>query len=493
MAPGSTIAKTVDRLHVEGTRAMTVIRIGRILLVIGLLAIAAGLGFGAGPLGVGGIAVSAIAVAAMSLLGPWPLSGRLARAAVGIAGLGLTGFTLAAVAIDDGHPAAVPVDLALILILIASLVATATGSLLMLAASLRTIRGVRPSVIEGGQPGTARVRRVRRGLAGLLASLIVLGLAAYTTYVGAIGSDTLAHPVALADCRTPLVRYGWSYEAINYDIADDRTIQAANPDMTRCSSQGTKAGTEVVTADGVSIAGWYVPAANGVGPTGPTVVLVHGWDSNKSEVLKYAVPLHPTFNVVAIDERDGGRSGQAISTFGLHEKLDVEAIVDWLERTKHPDHIAVMGNSMGGGAAVLAAAGDPRIEALVLDSTHAHVSNILERRLEVDAGHPAMPGTPALIAGFWLRSGVDLMQADPINAIPALGKRPLLLIHGGADVHDLPALSVDLMDQKAAASGVPVEMEICPAGTHGQVIDACPTLWGQWIVGFLDRSFNLPS
>ena len=471
---------------------MTIERIGRTLLAIGLLAIAAGLGFGAGPLAVGGLALAAIALAALSLLGRWPLSGRLARAAVGIAGLGLSGFTLAAVAIDDGHPAASAVDLALILILIASLVATAVGSLLLLAASVRTMRGVRPTTVEGGQPGTGRVRRVRRGLAAMLASLILLGLAAYTTYVGAIGSETLAHPVALADCRTPLVRYGWSYEAINYDIADDKALQAANPDMTNCSSQGTTAGTDVVTADGVSIAGWYVPAANGVGPTGPTVVLVHGWGSNKSEVLKYAVPLHPTFNVVAIDERDGGRSGQAVSTFGLREKLDVEAIIDWLERTKHPAHIAVMGNSMGGGAAILAAAHDPRIEALVLDSTHAHVANILERRLEVDAGHPAMPGTPALIAGFWLRTGVDLMQADPINAIPALGKRPLLLIHGGADVHDLPALSVKLMDQKARSSGVPVEMHICPAGTHGQVIDACPTEWGQWTVSFLDRAFNLP-
>jgi pimeloyl-ACP methyl ester carboxylesterase len=251
--------------------------------------------------------------------------------------------------------------------------------------------------------------------------------------------------------------------------------------------------TDVVTSDGIPIAGWYVPAANGIGPTGPTVVLVHGWDANKSEVLKYAVPLHATFNVVAFDERDGGRSGQSNSSFGLHEKLDVEAVINWLERTKHPAHLALVANSMGGGAVALAAAGDPRIEALVLDSTHAHVSNVLETRLEVDAGgHPGLPGTPAIIAGFWLRTGVDLMQADPITAIPALGKRPLLLIHGAADVNDVPALSVDLMYQKALDSGVPAELHMCPGATHGKVIDTCPTEWGQWAVAFLNRAFNLP-
>jgi dipeptidyl aminopeptidase/acylaminoacyl peptidase len=85
------------------------------------------------------------------------------------------------------------------------------------------------------------------------------------------------------------------------------------------------------------------------------------------------------------------------------------------------------------------------------------------------------------------------MQADPISAIPALGKRPLLLIHGAADVHDIPALSVELMYQKAQESDVPVEMHLCPGGTHGKVIDTCPTEWGQWIVAFLDRAFNLPS
>jgi len=485
---------------------MTLERIGGVLLVAGGAAILLAFGLGSSVLAVGAIALVGLGVATLAMAGPWPLGGRLARVGLGMSAVGLAGFTVSALALDL-HPSLPPLELALIVAILVSVAATGVGSLLIGAWAVRSIRGVRrasetsrgetglaPSGAEGpGQGSGRRVRQIRRGMAALLAAMMLAGLTGFTAYVGAVGSDGLLHPSGNPDCRTPLVRYGWTYEAVNYDIADDAVLQAQNPDMEHCASQGATAGSEVVTSDGVRIAGWYVPAADGAGPTGTTVVLVHGWDANKSEVLKYAVPLHARFNVVAIDLRDGGRSAPADSTFGLREQLDLEAIIDWLVRTKHPAHIAVMGNSMGGGTGALAAAGDPRIEALILDSTHAHVTNVWAQRLVVDNGLPYLPGTPAVVAGIWVRTGLDLMEADPIGAIPALGHRPLLLIHGAADVHDLPALSVDANYRAAQDSGVPVELHMCPGATHGNVIDTCPVEWGQWIVGFLDRVFHLPS
>jgi pimeloyl-ACP methyl ester carboxylesterase len=344
-----------------------------------------------------------------------------------------------------------------------------------------------------GRTGRRGARRIAALVLGLAAALVLAVGLGYTAYVGAVGSEGLIHPTGNPDCRTPLVRYGWTYEAINYDIADDAVLRSANPDMEKWSSQGATAGAEVVTSDGVRIAGWYIPAANGTGATGATVVLVHGWAANKSEVLKYAVPLHATFNVVAIDLRGGGQSSKSDVTFGPREKFDLEAIIDWLERTKHPAHIAVMGNSMGGATAVLAAADDRRIEALILDSMHARVEDVVGRRLEVDEGHPSIPGTPAILLGIWLRTGLNLMDANPINYIPALGHRPLLLIHGTADQQDLPARSADANYQAAQAADVPVELRMCEGGTHGHLIDTCPADWGRWSVDFLDRAFGLPT
>ncbi len=340
-----------------------------------------------------------------------------------------------------------------------------------------------------GAPGPGRRRWLRRAVIAV-AVLALVGFVGYTGFVGVVGADTLLHPVGNVDCRTPLDRYGWSYEAINYDAADDAVLRAANPDMTTCSTQGTSAGTAVVTSDGVGIAGWYIPAASGVGPTGTTVVIVHGWAANKSEALKYAPAFHPSYNVVLLDLRAGGRSGGTESTFGVRERLDVEAMIDWLERTKHPAHLAVMGNSMGGASAAEAAAGDPRIEALILDSTHARVEDVIGRRLEVDANprHPSLPGTPAILLTMWLRTGLNLMDANPIDAVPQLGARPLLILHGGADVNDLPARSADTLLAVARAVGVPAELHYCATATHGQVVDECPTEWAQWATSFIARA-----
>ena len=167
---------------------------------------------------------------------------------------------------------------------------------------------------------------VRRILVALIA-VGVIALAGYVGYVAAIGPDALLHPGPAADCRTPADRFGWSYEAINYDIADDAVLRASNADMTSCASQGALAGSAVVAADGIPIGGWYIPAASGAGPTATTVVLVHGFADNKSGLLKYAAAFHDRFNVVAFDLRNGGRSGSKATTFGLDEQLDLEAIL----------------------------------------------------------------------------------------------------------------------------------------------------------------------
>jgi pimeloyl-ACP methyl ester carboxylesterase len=348
------------------------------------------------------------------------------------------------------------------------------------------VASVHGRVGRTGRRGAGRIAALVLGLATALVLAVGIG---YTAYVAVVGSEALIHPTGNPDCRTPLVRYGWTYEAINYDIADDAVLRSSNSNMEKCSSQGATAGTEVVTSDGIRIAGWYIPAANGTAATGATVVLVHGFAANKSEVLKYAVPLHAMYNVVAMDLRGGGRSSKSDVTFGPREKLDLEAMIDWLERTKHPAHIAVMGNSMGGATAVLAAVNDQRIEALILDSTHARIEDILGRRLEVDEGQPSLPGTPAWLFGIWLRTGLNLMDSNPVNFIPALGHRPLLLIHGTADVHDLPSRSVDANYNAALAAGVPVELHMCEGATHGKVIDTCPVDWGRWSVEFLNRVF----
>jgi pimeloyl-ACP methyl ester carboxylesterase len=330
----------------------------------------------------------------------------------------------------------------------------------------------------------------------------VLGLAGYVGYAFARSGEYLTQ-AGEGDCRTPSFAYGWTYEAINYDQADDARLLARHPDPLHCSQdnvqangpdQGQPAGTEVMSSDGIHVAGWYIPAANGAPPTGPTLVLVHGGKDNKSGMLKYAVPLHPDYNLVLIDLRNEGRSSGDASSGGVLEARDLRAMIDWLERTKHPAWLGLVGNSNGAATVLAEAFDDQRPQAIVLDSMHASVLTQLGNIIETEQNPrlPAWPSAWAVVTGASWHLGADITSADPERTIARVGSRPVLLLHGLLDAVDRPADSLERNVAAALAAGVNVEVHVCPIGAHGTVIDKCPTQWGQWTTHFLAVARGVP-
>jgi dienelactone hydrolase len=352
----------------------------------------------------------------------------------------------------------------------------------VVGAQLRVRPGLRSRLLAAGH---VLGRPWHSIVAGALA-IAMIGATGYTAYVGAVGSAAIVHPVDKGTrCDTPGSRFGWAYEAINYVGADDARLLAANPDPTHCGSQGSPAGDAVVTSDGIRMAGWYIPAADGIGPTGPTLVLAHGWKANKSDMLAYAEPLHAAYNLVLPDLRNGGRSGGDSTSWGVLEQRDVGAIVDWLVAEKGPGWIGSIGDSMGAATVLAEAVGDPRVRALVLESMHGTALASIGNGLEIENGHPALPGSWAIVLGVSLRIGSDFTSVDPVRMIGLMGDRPVLLVHGTADALDRPAESADLNFHAALAAGVPVELEYCPGGTHGRVVATCPAQWARWTTAFL--------
>jgi pimeloyl-ACP methyl ester carboxylesterase len=331
---------------------------------------------------------------------------------------------------------------------------------------------------------------VRRLILGLVAVLVVAAVG-YTGYVGYEGSRQLVEGGGSnPDCRTPDELFGWTYEAINYDIADDALLKTRNPDQKHCTYTGAIAGDEVVTNDGIHIGGWYIPAADGAGPTAPTVVLVHGFGGNKTSILEYGEGLHDTFNLVAFDMRNTQRSSGEQTTGGVLEQKDLRAIIDWLERTRHPSHLGVLGNSLGAGTAVAESRDDARVEALALDSMHTRFRYQVEQRLQ-HAGHPAYPGTWAVFLGVRIRTGVDLGSIDAQDAIPELTRLPVLLSHGTADNEDLPARTQSFYED-ALAAGVKIELHWCPDAGHnapaGMPVWVCRDDFAAWMLNFFARN-----
>jgi len=316
-------------------------------------------------------------------------------------------------------------------------------------------------------------------------ALSLVALVGYLVYLGYDGSQAFAAHGRAGDCRTPASAFGWAYEAINYDLASDTELDAY-PDRLDCPQPGEAAGADLTASDGIRIAGWYIPAGN-QGAGAPTVVLAHGNGKTKSEMLSWAEPLHAEYNLVLFDFRNHGQSSGDLTTLGVREVRDLDAIIDWLERAKSPSSIAVLGVSMGGATAIDEAATDERVAAVILDSTHATLVGALQAQLDNKGLPLALPGAWSILLGGLLRTGEDLSLADPIQAIAALVDRPVLIVAAGDDDAVGPT---DASDLKSAAQGdgASVELKTCPKAKHGGSIETCATEYAGWVRGFLERS-----
>ena len=107
------------------------------------------------------------------------------------------------------------------------------------------------------------------------------------------------------------------------------------------------------TADGVRLSAWYIPARNGA-----AAVVLPGSGSTRTTVLPQAAVLaRHGYGALLVDGRGHGRSGGQAMDFGWWGDRDIAAAVSFLARQPgvRPGKIAVVGESMGGEQALVAA------------------------------------------------------------------------------------------------------------------------------------------
>lgn len=187
--------------------------------------------------------------------------------------------------------------------------------------------------------------------------------------------------------------------------------------------------------DGLTLRGWYMERERG----GPTALFVHGVDSVRSgnnALLLASMLGEQGFNVLLFDLRGHGSSEGDRVSGGDHERHDVLGALDFLEgRGVPPGKVGVLGVSMGAAAAALAVVEAPSVEALVLDSVYASMSDLIAQEvgnrsaLPVWAGRLFAPGVRLLAR---LALGIDIGAVVAERAVSELDY-PVLIIHGGDD------------------------------------------------------------
>lgn len=222
------------------------------------------------------------------------------------------------------------------------------------------------------------------------------------------------------------------------------------------------------TSDGLTLQGWYIPSANGA-----AVVFVHGHGNNRTGQAPDAKALvDQGFGALLFDLRNHGESAGTVTTLGYYEARDVDAAVDFVKTQPgvDPDRVGVLGQSLGGSAVILSAAHNAGIKAVVAESTFTSVEDNITTGVEKLAGLPSFPFAPLIV--FWdeQETGLRMVQIRPIDEIPAIGPRPLLLVHGELD--DL--IPVENARQLYAAAREPKELYLIPNAGHENFVGTDP-------------------
>jgi fermentation-respiration switch protein FrsA (DUF1100 family) len=217
------------------------------------------------------------------------------------------------------------------------------------------------------------------------------------------------------------------------------------------------------TSDGLTLHGWYF------GHTAPkaALALCHGFGMPRDHLVDLARRLRDRgYAILLFDFRAHGGSGGRRSTIGYRETHDVVAAARYLgERAELAGcRIGARGMSMGASAALMGAAQEPLIAAVVADSGFAKLGSIVNGGLRLLYRLPPFPFAPLIVAFGQLLVGAPIGLNRPIAHVARLAPRPLLIIHGDQDrlipVGDGHAL--------LAAAGHPKELWIAPGAGHVQ-------------------------
>lgn len=177
----------------------------------------------------------------------------------------------------------------------------------------------------------------------------------------------------------------------------------------------------------------------------PTVILSHAFGSNREELLSTSFRLWDQgYNVIVYDLRGHGNSSVARTTLGLGELDDLLATIAYAKNLKNDagvglsdGRIGLYGVDMGGFISLTAAADDPAVKAIAVDTIYPSQEEWYRYLTKAQIGSTSPPGSSLVEVGAFqslLATTLGFYGVKGTKPIPAaeafskIGDRPLLIV-----------------------------------------------------------------
>ncbi len=185
-------------------------------------------------------------------------------------------------------------------------------------------------------------------------------------------------------------------------------------------------------------------------------MVVHGWESNRGRTFAHVRYLHAAgFHCLVFDVRGHGDSPEETLPINVPEFAeDTAAAARWAAARPEVSNVGVLGHSMGGAGAIVAASQEPLIKAVVSASAPADLVRMTRQTFQMAGLQIPEPIATPLA---WFTAAVLLIPRRhsvgdaSATAAAARYRGPLLLIHGAQD-HGVPVAHLELI-ARAAVDG----------------------------------------
>jgi fermentation-respiration switch protein FrsA (DUF1100 family) len=209
------------------------------------------------------------------------------------------------------------------------------------------------------------------------------------------------------------------------------------------------------TEDGRLLRGWWLPSPE----PKRTVIALHGHRGVRHHCVGVGAALwRRGANVLLFDHRGRGSSDGEFVSLGYFETLDAIAAIEYVLSRAPGLPLGLIGYSMGAAVAVMSAARDERVEAIVADSPFASerrmVRALLRKRVH-RLSRPVGALTEHLLP-------YDPGEVEPLGEVAKIAPRASLFIHSLLDETCAPEDSLKLYE----AAGEPKEVWLLEGAGH---------------------------